>query len=129
MKAMFPIAAVILAGCATEAAEGPLSEEAKLAEALAGYTAGEPQSCVNLRDLRGNRGYGEDAILFEGPTNSTLYLNRPPAGCPELSGSRALRIETTMTRLCRMDIVTVFDPATGIPYGSCSLGDFVPYRR
>ena len=32
-------------------------------------------------------------------------------------------------QLNHRNIVTVFDPTSGIEYGSCGLGDFVPYRR
>lgn len=123
------LATVMLAGCAAEGAQRGESDEAALAQVLEERTAGPAVDCVNMHDLRGNRGYGEDAIVFQGRTNSLVYLNRPPAGCPELRDTRALRIESTTGRLCRMDIVTVFDPQTGISYGSCSLGDFVPYRR
>ena len=123
------VASIVLAGCAARTTEGDSSQQAALAEALAERTAGDPVDCVNLRDLRGNRGYGEDAILFEGRTNALVYLNRPPAGCPELRSTRALRIESTTGRLCRGDIVTVYDPGTGVEFGSCSLGEFVPYRR
>jgi hypothetical protein len=68
-------------------------------------------------------------ILFEGSTGRTVYVNRPPGGCPELNPFRALRIKTTTGQLCRGDIVSVFDATSGIEYGSCGLGDFVEYRK
>ena len=98
------------------------------AEALAGRTAGEPMSCVSLRDLGNNRSLGENAILFDGP-GDLVYLNRPSGGCRSLDFGRALTTRTTSGQLCRGDIAHVFDPATGIEYGGCALGDFVPYRR
>lgn len=102
---------------------------AELDEALSGRTAGEPVTCVNARDLGGNRSYGEGAILFRGRTNSVVYVNRPPAGCPDLDYGRALKIRTPSTQICRGDIVTVFDPVSRVEYGGCGLGDFTPYRR
>jgi hypothetical protein len=33
-----------------------------------------------------------------------------------------------MSQLCRGDIVTVFDPISGVEFGGCSLGEFTPYR-
>lgn len=129
----FPIpsgaALFVLAACAAQTVNPDPAAEAALAGALAGRTAGAPEACVNMRDLRDNRGFGEHAILFDGPTNSLVYLNRPPAGCPALTDTRALQIESTTGRLCRGDLVTVFDPVTGMNFGSCTLGDFVPYRR
>ena len=71
---------------------------------------------------------GDQAILFEG-TGDTLYLNRPAGGCSGLAEGRALVVRTTISQLCRGDIVTVLDPVSGVEYGGCGLGDFVPYRR
>ena len=104
-------------------------QEADFAKVIEGRTPGQPQTCVQSTLLRGNKTYGEGVIVFEGLTNSTVWVNRPPSGCPELKWSRALRTRTTSAQLCRNDIVTVFDPTSGIEYGSCGLGDFVPYRR
>jgi hypothetical protein len=96
---------------------------------IAGRTAGTPVSCVELRQLRGNRSFGPDAILFEGPTSSLAYVNRPAGGCAGLNRFRAIKLRTTSSQLCRGDIVTVFDPSSGAEFGSCPLGDFTPYRR
>lgn len=131
MKTIFLLAAASLAaGCTAERPIDAGSDgEAKLAAALQGYQAsGPPVTCVNSRDLQGNRSVGEGAIIFES-IGSTLYVNRPPAGCPELKRNRALRTRTTSTRLCSGDLVSVFDPVSGFEYGGCGLGDFTPYRR
>lgn len=125
------LAAITVAGCAApdpQAARAS-AERARieLAEAVRGRVPGEPQTCVQLRTIRGNRSAGERAIIFEGP-GDTVYVNRPPAGCPELSMGRALVTRTTTSQLCRGDIATVVDPVTGFFHGSCGLGEFVPYR-
>jgi hypothetical protein len=122
---------LLAAGCTDERpVAATASDEAQLSAALAGYEqSGPPLSCVNLRDLRGNRSVGEAAIIFEGPTSATLYVNRPAGGCPDLGFGRALVTRTTSTRLCRGDIATVYDVATRTNYGGCGLGDFLPYRR
>ncbi|WP_324748985.1 hypothetical protein SH591_09895 [Sphingomonas sp. LY54] len=139
MKPIIMLSAVValLGGCAYDRgpeaaarAEAEMAEDAaNLEQALAGRVAEDPQSCVNSRDLAGNKSFGEGAILFRGRTNSTVYVNRPPTGCPDLSYGRALKVRTISTRLCRGDIINVFDPVSGVEYGSCSLGDFTPYRR
>jgi hypothetical protein len=127
-KSLFVLAA--LAGCTAQTPpEMTEAQQASLTDTLAGYTAGPPVSCVNQRLLRDNRSYGEGVIVFSGITRSTLWVNRPAAGCPELRSSRALRTRTPSTQLCRGDIASVFDPVSGIEYGSCALGDFTPYRR
>ena len=130
MKHLLPVAAVLaIAACAAPAPEISAAEQAGLDAALAGRTAGTPQDCVSTNLLRGNRSFGEGVILFEGLSRGIVYVNRPPAGCPQLDQHRALRYEAHTNRLCRGEIVTIFDPSSGVIYGSCSLGDFVPYRR
>jgi hypothetical protein len=120
----------MVAACAQERpAEVSQADEARLATELRDYEpAGPPVSCVNTRELQGNRSAGEGAIIFGG-LGRKLWVNRPPAGCPSLDHGRALRTQTTSTRLCRGDIATVFDPVNGISYGGCGLGDFEPYER
>lgn len=122
--------AALVAGCTADPrveSAAVAETQTALAEELRGRVAGEPQTCVQLRGLGGNRSVG-DAIVFEGP-GSVVYVSRPVGGCPDLRYNRALQTRTTGTQLCRGDIATVFDPATGTRYGSCGLGDFVPYRR
>jgi hypothetical protein len=123
-------AACLAAGCTTdEPVEMAANDEAKLAAQLRGYEpAGPPVSCVNMRNLQGNRSAGEGAIVFDG-INGRKWVNRPAGGCPSLEFGRALRTRTSSAQLCRGDIATVFDPVARIEYGGCGLGDFEPYRR
>lgn len=122
--------ALAAAACTSdERVEADVDGEATLAAELRNYEqAGPAVSCINLRGLGGNRSAGETAILFDGG-GGRLWVNRPPAGCTDMSIGRALKVQTTGSRLCRGDIATVFDPPTGITYGGCGLGDFTPYRR
>jgi hypothetical protein len=130
-------AAILMVGCthsggpqASAPAQAQAAQhEADLAAALSGRTAGPPQDCVSEADLGGNKSYGRDVILFTGRTNDVVYVNRPAGGCPTLDFGRAIKTQTPMTKLCRGDIVTVFDPVSSIEFGSCSLGEFTPYRR
>ena len=125
--------ALLTAGCTAAADDAPSDPSAiaqtRLAEELRGRVAGPPQSCVSTRLLRGNRSVGEDVIIFDGQSRNLIYVNRPPAGCPELDSGRALITRTPSTQLCRGDIATVADLVSGTEYGSCGLGDFTPYRR
>jgi hypothetical protein len=133
MKKLVPTAvlALALAACASnEPAESTPDDEARLAAEIEGRVAGEPVSCVPMRNLGGNRSVGERAIVFDSAVgSSTIYVNRPAAGCPNLRGGYALRVRTTSSQLCRGDIAGVFDPVSGVEIGSCALGDFTPYRR
>jgi hypothetical protein len=132
MKTFLALTALALvAGCASgEPVDTSADAEAALAAELRDYEqAGPPVSCVNMRNIAGNRSVGSSAIIFEGQTGGRLFVNRPPAGCPVLNHGRALQTRTITTQLCRGDIATVFDPVSGASYGGCGLGDFTPYRR
>jgi hypothetical protein len=122
--------AILAVGVGARPAPPAGNDEARLAAALQGYAqAGPAVSCVNLRELGGNKSVGETAIIFEGTTRSRLWVNRPRGGCPDLENGRALETRTPTGQLCSGDIATVFDPFSRINYGSCGLGEFVPYRR
>jgi hypothetical protein len=136
MKALIVLCTAILAAGCTHAGKTEANaqsqaaqDEAALAKALAGRTAGPPQNCVEQRDLGVNKSYGKGAIVFGESTDEVVYVNRPAVGCPGLDFGRALVIPNTISRLCRGDVVTVLDPVSSIVYGSCSLGVFTPYRR
>jgi hypothetical protein len=126
---LIPVVIAGLQSCAANAPELSEAQQASLDAALAGRTAEPAVSCVNQRNIRGNKGFGEGVILFTTNSRKLVYVNRPPAGCPELNSMRAMRTVSTTNQLCRGDLVTIFDPGSSIEYGSCGLGDFVPYRR
>ena len=135
MKQIVAIAALGLLGGSAALAYGGggghharMDTDAKLDKALSGYEqSGPAQSCVNHRDLGGNKSVG-DAILFHG-TTGRIYVNRPPGGCPNMNFGRSLETRTSSSQLCRGDIATVVDPVSGFSYGGCGLGEFVPYKR
>lgn len=132
MKLLLVPALALTAACTasadTEAAvSAGETAEATLGARLAGRVAGEPVSCVSMRNIRGSRIHDENTIVFE--AGSTLYVNRTRGACPSGRMSQALRYRTSATSLCSGEMVSVFDPTTGVEYGGCSLGEFTPYRR
>jgi len=136
MKTLTALFAAILAvGCAhgggpnagASATGQAGGDEAALAAALDGRVAGPAQDCVDEVDLGGTRSYGRDVLVFKSVVRDTVYVSRPPGGCAELTSGRALKTRSTTDRLCRGDIITVFDPGSGMEYGSCGLGEFTPY--
>ena len=138
MKTMMVLLVVVLAvapthggpqGKQTRAETQAAADEARLTAALNGMTAGPTQDCVNENELRGNESYGRRVVLFHGPTDDVVYVNRPPAGCPIIDAGRALKVRTPSARLCRGDVLTVFESVSGMEVGGCALGAFTPYRR
>ena len=122
----------LAAGCAAYAG-GPASAEesaetqAKMEAALSGRVAGPPVNCVPSREIEGNTPLGSDLILFKARGN-LVYLNQTRGAC-NLKPWAAYKRQTISSNMCRGEIIDVFDPRSGVPLGSCSLGDFTPYRR
>jgi hypothetical protein len=128
---LIPCLGLLAVGCVNDRPTEPsASEQAQLSAALQGYEpAGPPTSCVSRRDLGGNRSFGEGAIIFDGVTRATLFINRPSGGCPDLGMGRALVTRSTGSQLCRGDMADVIDISSRTNYGGCALGEFEPYRR
>lgn len=137
---ILPFAAALLIAAAGASAQTPDASAqygltpsgapmtAKVARALAGRTASKPQSCISLREARSSQIVDETAIIYE-ISRKRWMVNFPEGGCAALRPNRAIVTRTPSTQLCRGDIATIIDPPTPIDYGSCGLGDFVPYTR
>jgi len=121
-----------LAACTT--APEPMTRsaeaEAQLGKLLAGRTAGAPVSC--LRPWRsGNMVVIDDNTVVFRDSPRRVYRNDFRGGsCNNLGGGHyALLTRTTGSGLCSGDIAEVVDLSSGITFGSCVLGDFVPYVK
>jgi len=97
-------------------------------QVLAGRTAGKPQSCISQPQIEDTQMFDSGAILYR-MRGGTDYLNTPPGCRGVLRPDKAIASRTPSTSLCRGDILRVFDPFSHMDYGSCGLGDFVPYPR
>jgi len=113
-----------------EVAAAQAREVVDLQKALNGAVpAGPAVPCLPSARSDGQTNVSDNIILFR--VGGTLYRNDPPGGCPGLGrGTYALITRTYGAgTLCRGDIAQVADLSTGMTVGSCTLGDFVPYRR
>ncbi len=112
----------LLSLAATPLAARPPSQD----QALAGRTPGAPTSCITQSRIDDTTIFDSGAILYRmkgGPD----YLNTP--GCPNLRHDRTIISHTYSGQLCRGDVLTVVDPPSGMGFGGCPLGDFIPYER
>lgn len=124
---IIPVAAV-LAACTT-APPPPTGQraEARLQQQLAGLTAGQAQSCLPHYRADQMSVIDENTILFrESP--SRIWRNEVEGVC-NMAGTQTLVLRSSGTSICRGEIAEVTDLRTGVSYGSCVLGDFVPYTR
>ncbi|MEZ0495300.1 hypothetical protein [Sphingomonas sp. IW22] len=125
-------AAALLAGCTATAeqqaarADRDAENAAELREALAGFTAGDPQSCLPPTATRRTQYYG-NTILYE-VSGRLLYRTDTTGGC-NLERDDILITQTPIGRLCRGDIARTVDRASQFQTGSCAMGEFTPYRK
>lgn len=98
-----------------------------LQQQLGNKVAGSPQSCIMAREANNMRTIDERTILFRVSSN-LVYRNDLVGDCPIRGTSRRLERRSPSTSLCRNESLRVIDNNSGVYYGSCGLGDFVPYR-
>ena len=100
---------------------------AELARSLSGKVAGRPQACLGRFATRDMHVIDDYTILYR--SGATTYRNDPPGGCPGLDRpGNAMVSRSSSSELCRGEIIQIIDTSSGIFNGSCTLGDFVPYR-
>ncbi len=121
----FLAAAMLLSAVPLQAAPR-LAPEAQLADMIDGRAAGEPVSCISLRNIRSMRIIEGTALVYR--TGNTLYVNRPRSGAESLRKWDAVLARPFSTQLCSTEVLQLFDPTTGIGRDSVFLGEFVPYR-
>jgi len=121
------IAGAVLLAAASAPAAPRLDPEARLARALEGRVAGEPVSCISLRNIRSSQIIDDTAILYD--AGSTIYVNRPREGRRSLDRDDILVTRTHSSQLCSIDVVHLYDSTSRFPRGFVFLDEFVPYRR
>lgn len=117
-------ALAVLAASAPTAAEAPTMGP-KLQARLKDRVAGEPVSCVAISSRTKTSVVDRNAIIVA--RGRTYYVNFP--GCSTLREDRALVIDGDKRRVCEGDAMLIMNLETGITYGSCEMGPFIPYER
>jgi hypothetical protein len=133
MRALITAALVTatLAGCAAstvQQGQRSLRAQQTLDRYLTGKSAGAAQSCLPRYRSDDMVVVDDNTILFrEG--SGRVWRNDPVGGCSGLGrpGTALVTRSFGGTGLCRGEIATVVDTASGFTVGSCSLGDFVPF--
>ena len=118
-RSLLALAPLALAGC-TE--EGPRERPAV---APAAKVVGEPQSCVQLAQVRETRIRDDWTIDFI--AGNRVWRNTLTSRCPGLRSQNGFTYETSLSQLCSTDIIYVLETAGGLHRGpGCGLGQFVP---
>lgn len=93
---------------------------------LQGRVAGDPVACIPQARLRRSTAASDDVLLYD--DGSTVYVNSPYLGCPRARGNTMIST-TPVNRICAGDIVLVQDLPINAPLSSCSLSEFIPFRK
>lgn len=104
-----------------------VAEQAQLDKALAGLVPGKPQDCLYQRTGYDTQRVG-DKILYK-RSRSEIYVTDTGGGCFGLRNGDAIVTKSYTSQLCRGDIVRTVDLTSRFPTGSCTFGEFVPYRK
>jgi len=86
---------------------------------------GKFENCIPLGGaIRETKVLDASTLLFY-MAGGDVYLNEIPL-CPYLEPSyRSFTYDTSLSKLCSTDIITVIDPTSSVPtVGSCGLGRF-----
>ena len=121
---MAPRIALTAALLATVAAIAPA--DAKPRETPIATPAGKAEDCLSLTQIRETRVRDDHTIDFY-TNGGKVYRNTLPNSCPELGFNEGFSYQTSISRLCSVDIITVLRRAGGLQRGaSCGLGKFQP---
>jgi hypothetical protein len=100
----------------------------KLDKFTAGRTAGAPESCVPKSSRTRMQILDTTAIaVYDSAKRYNISLIS--ADCSFLKPGRQLVMDGTRPRICAGDAFLVVAGDSGIQYGSCRWGQFVPYPR
>lgn len=120
-------AAVLLgAGTAAQAETRQERSEARLAEMLQGYQAGEPVTCINA--IRSNRLTVIPHVGLVYDAGDTIYVARA-VNPGMLDDDDVPVIERYSSQLCRTDVMRTFDRYSPSFTGALFLENFVPYTK
>lgn len=121
-----------LAACTTapEPVMRSAEKQAEYNRLIEGKVAGTPVDCLPRFDSNDMRVIDDQTAIFDAPGNK-VYVTRFNGSCNNLgtSGYALVTKQYGTGRLCRGDIAQVVQTSTGLPVGSCVVGDFVPYEK
>ena len=97
------------------------------ARELVGRTAGPAQTCVSTIGSQGLRAVDSQTVAYE--VGTTLWVNRLDHACPAVGPHNTIIVESQGSQYCRGDQIRGLETGAIIPGPTCTLRDWVPYRR
>ena len=136
MRALMLLLPIGLIACTPTAAQRDRvaaeadTTQASLDRALAGFTPDPTRGCFHSSLYRGGqstKAYGKTLLYKVSPR--LIYRTDTSGGCERVGDDAYLVIATPSGDQCRGDIARTVDRGSQQSFGSCSLGDFVAYRK
>jgi hypothetical protein len=87
--------------------------------------AGKAEDCIPLQSIRETRVRDDRTIDFY-MRGGKVYRNVLPGTCPQLGFEERFAYQTSLSRLCSTDIITVLLMPSTTRGASCGLGKFQP---
>lgn len=116
-------ATALLAACATAGSSYVMSDD--VAGKLAKFEkTGDVRDCLPLTSIDQIKPLDDRNFLIEAGVND-YYLAELSSSCSGADSSfNRLQYKTSLSSLCRNEIISVIDNSTGFTVGSCGMGDF-----
>lgn len=116
--------AAMLAGSALYGAAAA-KMPAAVADQLAEFDrTGETETCLPMRRISQIKALSDDVFLVRTGVNG-YYLNEVKGRCNGATRpSNRIQYSTSLSQLCKLQIITIVENTNGFTVGSCSLGDF-----
>ena len=130
MKKRFATLAIVAAAAGLVAAPieaARLSGEERLAKLIEGRTAGKPSDCIPGAPNDNLTIIDKTAIVYKRGSQVWVNRTRNPENLDEDDIMVIRKFGTS--QLCRTDMITLVDRASGMYSGALFLADFVPYKK
>lgn len=99
-----------------------------LAKELDGKVAGTAANCISRNSSSNFIRISDDMLIYR--DGRVTYQNKLRYSCPGLArDDDILVIRTWGSQYCEGDLIQLVDRSSGIPGPTCSLGEFIPYRK
>lgn len=95
---------------------------------VAGRSAGPAEDCLRFTPRTKLR-IVDDSVVVAYDSVKQFNINLVAPGCTALSEERTIVMDMNRRRVCAGDQFSVTDLRTGIEYGACRWGKFVPFTR
>lgn len=121
------IAAGLAAACATPASS---RVDKAAAEKLAGFErTGETETCLNVTRINSIDAVDESTLLVRVGA-SEYYVSDLSGRCSGATNSfNRIQYTTSISQLCRNEILQIVDNSQGFTVGSCGMGSFEKLRK